>query len=45
MTCQAFVLGALLSIVFINDRPFMGQTSVGPDAMLKAIKAIDQRRD
>ncbi len=43
MSCQALVLGLLASIVFINDQPFKGQTSVTPDALVKTMSAMQAR--
>jgi hypothetical protein len=43
LTAQAAVLGALMGVVFITDHPLKGQTSVGPDAMVRVIAAIKNR--
>ncbi len=41
---QVMAVSALVALVFITDRPFMGQTSVGPEAITKAITAIEARK-
>jgi hypothetical protein len=43
VACQAAVLGALLAVVFINDQPFKGQTSVSPHPFVKALDAMTAR--
>ncbi len=42
---QVVAVSALVALVFITDRPFMGQTSVGPDAIVKAISMIEARKN
>ena len=40
---QAAFLGAIIGVVFITDHPFKGQTSVGTNAMDKAIAMMKAR--
>jgi len=40
---QAMAVALLLSLVFIYDQPFKGQTSVGPDAIVKALAMMKSR--
>lgn len=43
LAAQMSVLGAFVGILFITDHPYHGQTSIGPDAMLKAISQMKTR--
>lgn len=43
MGFQVFVLGLLLSVVYINDKPFKGETSVNPNAIKKTISIMHTR--
>lgn len=43
LTAQASVLGALMGVVFITDHPMKGQTSVGPDAIVRVIGSMKNR--
>jgi len=45
MAGQAVAVTALLSLVFISDRPFLGQTSVGPDDIVKVITTMEARKN
>jgi hypothetical protein len=40
---QATAVALLLSLVFIYDQPFKGQTSIGPDAIVKALAMMKNR--
>jgi len=42
-TIQMMAFAALLSVVFIFDEPFNGQTSVSPKAFVKVISAMEAR--
>ncbi len=44
LAAQMSVLGAFIGILFITDHPFHGQTSIGPDAMFKAMTEMKARR-
>lgn len=43
LAAQAAVLGIFLAVVFITDQPFKGQTSVGPDAIVKVLSVMKSR--
>jgi hypothetical protein len=43
MGCQVLILGLLVSVVYINDNPFKGETSITPDAINRVIAIMQMR--
>lgn len=45
LATQMSVLGAFIGILFITDHPFHGESSIGPDAFVKAMSEMKARRN
>ncbi|WP_428658539.1 hypothetical protein [Reyranella sp.] len=43
MIAQMAALGAVIGFLFVQDQPYLGETAVGPDAIVHAIDAMKAR--